>query len=62
LNSAINTGIGLRFGKAFGLYLPIWMSKELKTSFGNSNYAEKIRFTLKINLVNKGLKLSSLLN
>lgn len=62
LNSAINTGVGIRLAKIFGLYFPIWMSKELDDSFGNSKYAEKIRFTLKINVVNKGLKLSSLLN
>jgi hypothetical protein len=62
LNSMINTGVGMRFGKVFGLYFPIWMSKELNNSYENSKYAEKIRFTLKMNIVNKGIKLSSLLN
>jgi hypothetical protein len=62
INSAINMGVGIRLAKVFGLYFPVWMSKELDNSFGNSNYAERIRFTLKINVVNKGLKLSSLLN
>lgn len=62
LNSMINTGVGMRFGKVFGLYFPIWMSKELNNSYGNSKYAEKIRFTLKMNIVNKGIKLSSLIN
>lgn len=62
VNSAINTGAAIRFGKVFGMYFPIWMSKELDDSFGNSRYAEKIRLTLKLNVVNKGLKLSSLLN
>lgn len=61
VNSAINTGFGLRFGKVFGLYLPVWMSKQLNDSFGNASYAEKIRFTLKLNPMNKPIKLSSLL-
>ncbi len=61
VNSAINTGVGLRFGKVFGLYLPVWMSKQLNDSFGNASYAEKIRFTLRLNPMNKPLKLSSLL-
>ena len=62
VNSAINTGVGVRFGKVFGLYLPVWMSKELNDSFGNSPYAEKIRFTLKFNPVNRNLNLTSLFN
>lgn len=62
VTSAINTGVGMRLGKIFGLYFPIWMSKELNDSYGNSKYAEKIRFTLKMNIVNKGVKLSSLMN
>lgn len=62
VNSAINTGAAIRLGKVLGLYFPIWMSKELEDSFGNSKYGEKIRFTLRLNVVNKGLKLSSLLN
>ena len=62
VNSAINTGVGIRLAKVFAIYFPVWMSKELNDSFGTSNYARKIRFTLKMNIVNKGLKLSSLLN
>ena len=62
VNTAINTGLAVRFGKIFGLYFPVWMSKELNDSFGNSRYAEKIRFTLKFNPINKSLKLGSLLN
>lgn len=58
-NSAINTGIGLRIGKVFGIYFPIWMSKELNDSFGNSKYAEKIRFTLKMNIFNKPFNISN---
>jgi hypothetical protein len=62
VNSAINTGIGLRISKVFGIYFPVWMSKQLQDSFGNSKYAEKIRFSIKLNIVNKGLSFSSLLN
>ena len=61
VNSAVNTGIGVRFGKVFGLYLPVWMSKELSDSFGNSRYSEKIRFTLKLNPFNGDLKIGNLL-
>ena len=62
INSAINAGVGMRLGKVFGLYFPLYMSTELKESFGNSRYSEKIRFTLKMNIINKGIKLSSLMN
>jgi hypothetical protein len=60
VNSVVNTGIGMRLGQVFGLYFPVWMSKNLDDSYGNSNYAERIRFTLKMNIVNKGLSLNSL--
>jgi hypothetical protein len=56
VNSAINMGLAMRISNAFGVYFPLWMSKELNDSFGNSKYAEKIRFTLKMNIVNKGLR------
>jgi hypothetical protein len=59
-SAAINTGLALRLGKVFGLYFPLWMSQELSDSFGNSSYAEKIRFTLKLNPVNGGLNLRNL--
>jgi hypothetical protein len=60
VNSVLNTGIGVRIAKVFGLYFPLYMSTELDDSFGNSKYGEKIRFTLKMNIVNKGLSLNSL--
>ena len=62
VNSAINTGIGFRISKVVGIYFPVWMSKQLQNSFGNSKYAEKIRFSIKLNIVNKGLSFRSLLN
>lgn len=58
VQSAVNTGLGIRFGNTFGLYFPIWMSKELNDSFGNSKYAEKIRFTLRFNLLNQPIRVS----
>ena len=57
INSAINAGAAIRISSFFGMYFPIWMSKELDASYGNSKYGEKIRLTLKLNLVNKGLKI-----
>lgn len=59
LNTAFNTGLAIRMGNIFGLYFPVWMSKELDDSYGNSNYAERIRFTLKFNFLNKPIDLSS---
>lgn len=59
--AAHNMGLGLRLSKIFGVYFPLWMSKNLDASYGNLNYGAKIRFTVKLNLVNKSLKLSNLL-
>jgi hypothetical protein len=57
---AINTGLAVRISNVFGLYFPIWMNKDLEDSYSNSNYAERIRFTLKMNLVNKGSFISGI--
>jgi hypothetical protein len=62
INSAFDAGVGIRISKVFGVYFPLWMSKELADSFGNSSYSEKIKFVLRMNIVNKGLSLSSLFN
>jgi hypothetical protein len=61
VNSAFDAGLGIRLSNVFGVYFPVWMSKELADSFGNSSYGEKIKFILRINLVNKGLTLNSIL-
>jgi hypothetical protein len=61
LNHAINTGIGVRFGDVFGVYFPVWMSHELNKSFEGLNYVQKIRFTLKLNLINKPMNISDLI-
>lgn len=56
---AYQFGAAIRLSNYFGIYFPIWMSKELNDSFGVSKYGEKIRFTLKLNLINKPLNLSN---
>ncbi len=61
-STAINTGVGIKLGDIFGLYFPVWMSKELNDSYGNSKYGEKIRFTLNFNIANKSHLLTELLN
>ncbi len=61
IESAINTGIGMKIGDVFGLYFPVWMSKELNDSFGNSGYGSKIRLTLSINVFNKPFNLNQFL-
>jgi hypothetical protein len=62
VNTAFDAGIGLRISKVVGVYFPVWMSKQLADSFGNSSYGEKIKFVLRLNIVNKGLSLNSLMN
>jgi hypothetical protein len=59
--TAFNAGIGMRLGKVFGLYFPVYMTKEMDAAYGNANYATRIRFTLKLNITNKPLNLSGIL-
>lgn len=62
LNQVYQLGGAIRLGDFVGLYFPIWMSQELNDSFGeNAKYGQKIRISLKMNLLNKPLNLSSLL-
>lgn len=60
MNEAFQFGAAIRIRDIFGVYFPIWMSKELNDSFGVSKYPEKIRFTLKMNMLNKPMNLSNL--
>lgn len=67
MDSYYNAGLALRFGKVFGLYFPL-MSGSNAGPEGNfiadelfTNYAQKIRFTLRINPVNR-IGLHTLLN
>lgn len=61
-STAINMGLGMKLGDVFGVYFPLWMSQELSASFGNSRYAEKIRFTLNLNIANKSHLLTQMIN
>lgn len=54
-----NFGVGMRLGKVFGLYFPLYMSQNLSDLYVNKNYGEKIRFTLRLNMVNKPFSLKS---
>lgn len=67
MDTYYNAGLALRFGKAFGLYFPLVYghnaTEEGHFIAGNlfSNYVQNIRFTLRINPVNR-LGLHALLN
>ena len=61
LESAFNTGIGIRLGNIFGVYFPIWMTENMNNSFSTLNYAERIRFTLRFNPFTNPLDLSKML-
>jgi len=55
-----NTGIALRLSDVFGVYFPIYMSDVLENSFLTKNYAERIRFSLKLNVFARDFKLGNL--
>lgn len=58
----VNTGLAVRMGDIFGVYFPLYMSEGLYLGDNMyDNYGQKIRFTLKMNLINKPLNLSSIL-
>lgn len=58
--SVMNAGLGVKLSNTFGIYFPLYQSSYFGDLF--TNYGQKIRFTLKMNIVNKGLSLSNLLN
>lgn len=57
---AANVGLGMRLGDVFGIYFPLYSTDNIMQSLGG-NYAERIRFTLKMNLVNQ-LNLRKMIN
>lgn len=59
--SAANIGLAIRMGKVFGVYFPVWMTDNLINSYSSADYKERIRFTLKFNLMNKSLNLNNIL-
>ena len=52
-----DAGLGLRIRNILGVYVPLYMSGALKNSFVDQGFAERIRFSLKMNLVGNGIKL-----
>lgn len=57
IQSAFQTGLALRIKDVFGIYFPIYMSDNLESSFASADYKERIRFTLKFNILNKPINL-----
>ena len=66
LNTLYNAGLAIRLSNIFGIYFPIpgLVSPEILEEFKNDNgdiqYGQMIRFTLKFNILNKPLSLSTL--
>jgi hypothetical protein len=56
-----NAGVALRLGKVFGIYFPLVYGNNTFAGDLFTNYAQNIRFTLRINPVNR-LSLQTLLN
>ena len=56
-----NAGVALRLGKVFGVYFPLVYGNNTFSGDLFTNYAQNIRFTLRINPVNR-LSLHALLN
>ena len=54
-----NTGLGVKLGPFCSFYFPVWMSQNMENSFGK-NYFSKIRFSLKMNIVNQSIRISTL--
>ena len=55
-----NTGLALKLGDVFGVYFPIYMNDVLENSFGSKKYSERIRFSLKLNLMTRDFKFRDL--
>lgn len=61
LQSAYDAGLGMRFGKVFGLYFPLYISQDMEDAYPSMNYTTRIRFTLRLNLINKPLNINKLI-
>ncbi len=55
-----NAGLAIRLGKVFGMYFPLVMSSNLEKASYFDSYSQKIRLTLKLNIVNKPLTINGL--
>jgi hypothetical protein len=58
--TVVNLGLGVKLGNTLGVFFPLYQSSYFGDLF--TDYGQKIKFTLKLNLVNKGLSLNNLLN
>lgn len=61
VKSAFDAGLGMRLGKVFGLYFPLYISKDMNQSYGTMNYTARIRMTLRLSITNKGFDIKSLI-
>lgn len=57
IQSAFQAGLGIKLSDIFGVYFPIYMTQNLVDSYGSADYKERIRFTLRFNLINKPLNI-----
>jgi hypothetical protein len=53
--AAYDVGLGIRVGKVFGLYFPVYISDDMDNAYASANYGSRIRFTLQLNILNRGL-------
>ena len=58
--SAYDVGLGMRLGKVFGLYFPLYISEDMDNSYASMNYTTRIRFTLRLSITNKPLNIGNL--
>lgn len=61
--TVFNAGIGIRIQKVVGIYFPLIMSQNLMDAYEatGSKYGEKIRVSVRLNIVNKPFKLKGLI-
>ena len=62
VQTAFNSGVGLRLSNSFGVYFPIYMSENLNNSYISDNYFEKVRLTMKFNILNNTPLIGKILN
>lgn len=55
---AYNTGLGIKLGEFLGVYFPLYNSVNMGDLY--DNYANSIRFSLKMNIVNIGFRMPNL--